>query len=109
MAPSRKIYALKRIRLAGRDREAAAGFIDEIALLNRLRGNANIIQLFDAEARPCLPRPRAGRQAHASRCAQAPGTACVSAGARAAAFVSHAVARAHAVAGGQKDVTRGHT
>ena len=49
MAPSRKIYALKRIRLAGRDREAAAGFIDEIALLNRLRGNANIIQLFDAE------------------------------------------------------------
>ena len=59
MAPSRKIYALKRIRLAGRDREAAAGFIDEIALLNRLRGNANIIQLFDAEARPAprLSRP----------------------------------------------------
>ena len=60
MAPSRKIYALKRIRLAGRDREAAAGFIDEIALLNRLRGNANIIQLFDAEvaAATCSDRGR---------------------------------------------------
>ena len=49
MAPTRKIYALKRIRLSGRDREAAAGFIDEIALLQRLRGHSNIIQLVDAE------------------------------------------------------------
>ena len=49
MAPNRKIYALKRIRLTGRDREAAAGFIDEITLLQRLRGHSNIIQLIDAE------------------------------------------------------------
>ncbi|EIE22690.1 kinase-like protein, partial [Coccomyxa subellipsoidea C-169] len=49
MAPSRKIYALKRIRLTGRDHEAAAGFIDEITLLQRLRGHSNIIQLIDAE------------------------------------------------------------
>lgn len=51
MAPSRKIFALKRIRLTGRDHEAAAGFIDEITLLQRLRGHSNIIQLIDAEVR----------------------------------------------------------
>ena len=49
MAPNRKIYALKRIRLAGRDVEAAAGFIDEITLLQRLHSKQNIIQLCDAE------------------------------------------------------------
>jgi serine/threonine protein kinase len=52
MAPSRKIFALKRIRLTGRDQEAAAGFIDEITLLQRLRGHSNIIQLIDAEVVP---------------------------------------------------------
>lgn len=50
MAPNRKICALKRIKLQGRDREAAAGFIDEITLLQKLRGKNNIIQLVDAEA-----------------------------------------------------------
>ncbi len=49
MAPNRKIFALKRIRLQGRDREAASGFIDEITLLQRLRGQRNIIQLLDSE------------------------------------------------------------
>ena len=49
MAPNRKIHALKRIKLQGRDREAATGFIDEITLLQRLRGHSNIIQLIDAE------------------------------------------------------------
>lgn len=49
MAPNRKIFALKRIRLTGRDAEAAAGFLDEITLLNRLRGRSNIIQLIDSE------------------------------------------------------------
>jgi Protein kinase domain len=49
MAPNRKIFALKRIRLNGRDTEAANGFLDEITLLNKLRGKANIIQLVDAE------------------------------------------------------------
>ena len=51
MAPNRKIFALKRIRLAGRDAEAAAGFIDEIKLLQSLRNQPNIIQLIDAEVR----------------------------------------------------------
>lgn len=55
MAPNRKIFALKRIRLQGRDREAATGFIDEISLLQRLKGKDNIIQLLDAEV---------GRQQH---------------------------------------------
>ncbi|KAK9828905.1 hypothetical protein WJX72_002702 [[Myrmecia] bisecta] len=49
MAPNRKIYALKRIKLQGRDAEAASGFIDEITLLQRLRNKQNIIQLVDAE------------------------------------------------------------
>lgn len=49
MAPNRKIFALKRIRLSGRDVEAATGFLDEINLLSRLKGAPNIIQLIDAE------------------------------------------------------------
>ena len=49
MAPNRKIFALKRIRFSGRDPEAASGFLDEITLLNRLRGASNIIQLIDSE------------------------------------------------------------
>jgi serine/threonine-protein kinase TTK/MPS1 len=52
MAPNHKIFALKRIRLAGRDAEAAAGFVDEITLLHKLRGKANIIQLVDAAVHP---------------------------------------------------------
>ena len=64
MAPNRKIYALKRIRLTGRDREAAAGFIDEITLLQRLRGHSNIIQLIDAEVGP-LTNPASS---HVSLC-----------------------------------------
>ena len=59
MAPTRKIYALKRIRLTGRDSEAAAGFIDEITLLQRLRNKPNIIQLIDAEVPPPSTSARA--------------------------------------------------
>jgi serine/threonine-protein kinase TTK/MPS1 len=49
MAPNKKIFAVKRIRLQGRDAEAAAGFLDEITLLLRLRGRPAIVQLVDAE------------------------------------------------------------
>jgi len=49
MAPNKKIFALKRIRLNGRDEEAASGFLDEITLLTRLLGKSNIIQLIDSE------------------------------------------------------------
>ena len=49
MAPNKKIFALKQIKLWGRDNEAAAGFVDEIELLKRFRGFSNIIQLMDAE------------------------------------------------------------
>lgn len=49
MAPNRKIFALKRIKLQGKDSEASRGFVDEITLLQRLRGKQNIIQLVDAE------------------------------------------------------------
>lgn len=49
MGPGCKIYALKRIKLAGRDEEAASGFIDEINLLNSLRDKPNIIQLVESQ------------------------------------------------------------
>jgi serine/threonine-protein kinase TTK/MPS1 len=49
ISPQRKVYALKRIRLAGLDTESAQGFVDEIHLLRRLKGKPSIIQLVDAE------------------------------------------------------------
>ena len=49
IAQDRQIYALKRIKLSGRDPESARGFVEEITLLKRLQGKRNIIQLVDAE------------------------------------------------------------
>lgn len=43
------IYALKKIKLRGRDHATAYGFCQEIEYLNRLKGKHNIIQLIDYE------------------------------------------------------------
>ncbi|CAN0892468.1 Serine/threonine-protein kinase MPS1 [Linum grandiflorum] len=43
------IYALKKIKLRGRDYATAYGFCQEIEYLNRLKGKNNIIQLIDYE------------------------------------------------------------
>lgn len=43
------IYALKKIKLRGRDYPTAYGFCQEIEYLNRLKGKRNIIQLIDYE------------------------------------------------------------
>ncbi|XP_017696995.2 serine/threonine-protein kinase MPS1-like isoform X2 [Phoenix dactylifera] len=43
------IYALKKIKLKGRDYPTACGFCQEIVYLNRLKGKNNIIQLVDYE------------------------------------------------------------
>eukprot|EP00250_Pteridium_aquilinum_P035439 c9419_g1_i1 orf=274-2952(+) len=43
------IYALKRIKLKGRDYATADGFYQEIELLARLQGNSYIIRLIDHE------------------------------------------------------------
>lgn len=43
------IYALKRIKLKGRDYATAYGFCQEIEYLNRLKGKNHIIQLIDYE------------------------------------------------------------
>ncbi|XP_058097231.1 serine/threonine-protein kinase MPS1-like [Magnolia sinica] len=43
------IYALKSIKLRGRDYSTAYGFCQEIEYLNKLKGKNNIIQLFDSE------------------------------------------------------------
>ena len=49
MGPGNKIYALKRIRLTGCERDTVSGFEDEIRLLTRLKGRGNIVQLIDFE------------------------------------------------------------
>ncbi|PKA59526.1 Mitogen-activated protein kinase kinase 1 [Apostasia shenzhenica] len=43
------IYALKKIRLKGRDYPTAYGFCQEIEYLRKLKGKGNIIQLIDYE------------------------------------------------------------
>ncbi|XP_030526894.1 serine/threonine-protein kinase MPS1 isoform X3 [Rhodamnia argentea] len=43
------IYALKKIKLKGRDYATAYGFCQEIEYLNKLKGKNNIIQLIDFE------------------------------------------------------------
>ncbi|KAJ0976042.1 hypothetical protein J5N97_018007 [Dioscorea zingiberensis] len=43
------IYALKKIKLRGRDYPTAYGFCQEIEYLNKLKGKNNIIQLIDYE------------------------------------------------------------
>lgn len=43
------IYALKKIKLKGRDYATAVGFCQEIEYLNKLKGKNNIIQLIDYE------------------------------------------------------------
>ncbi|VAH95249.1 unnamed protein product [Triticum turgidum subsp. durum] len=45
----RAIYALKKIKLKGRDYPTAYGFCQEIGYLNKLKGKSNIIQLIDYE------------------------------------------------------------
>jgi serine/threonine-protein kinase TTK/MPS1 len=49
VSQKRKIMALKRIRLQGKQKETVDGFIDEIKLLKKLRGKDNIVQIVDAE------------------------------------------------------------
>ncbi|KAM7253087.1 hypothetical protein ACFE04_025705 [Oxalis oulophora] len=44
-----KIFALKKIKLKGRDYATAFGFCQEIEYLSRLKGKSNIIQLVDYE------------------------------------------------------------
>ncbi|KAL8030920.1 hypothetical protein ABFX02_14G317700 [Erythranthe guttata] len=44
-----KIYALKKIKLKGRDYATAYGFCQEMKYLDTLRGKSNIIQLIDYE------------------------------------------------------------
>lgn len=43
------IYALKKIKLKGRDYATAYGFCQEIGYLKKLKGKTNIIQLIDCE------------------------------------------------------------
>lgn len=47
------IYALKKIKLKGRDYATAYGFCQEIEYLNKLKRKNNIIQLIDYEVLSC--------------------------------------------------------
>ncbi|XP_050213394.1 serine/threonine-protein kinase MPS1 isoform X2 [Mercurialis annua] len=49
ISSDRTIYALKKIKLKGRDYATAYGFCQEILYLNKLKGKSNIIQLVDYE------------------------------------------------------------
>ncbi|KAK8941850.1 hypothetical protein KSP40_PGU016478 [Platanthera guangdongensis] len=49
ISPDCTIYALKKIKLKGRDYATAYGFCQEIGYLNKLKGKSNIIHLFDYE------------------------------------------------------------
>ncbi|KAH7654747.1 Mitogen-activated protein kinase kinase protein [Dioscorea alata] len=49
ISADRTIYALKKIKLKGRDYPTAYGFCQEIEYLNKLKGKNNIIQLIDFE------------------------------------------------------------
>lgn len=49
ISPDCTIYALKKIKLKGRDYATAYGFCQEIGYLDRLKGKSNIIHLIDYE------------------------------------------------------------
>lgn len=49
LGPDLQVYALKRVKLGRGDSGSLASFANEIALLRRLAGKANIIRLVDAE------------------------------------------------------------
>ncbi len=51
MNSANEVYALKRVALDRTDRDAIAGYMNEIALLKRLEGNRRIIRLFDSEVK----------------------------------------------------------
>ncbi|KAF8521386.1 kinase-like domain-containing protein, partial [Hysterangium stoloniferum] len=51
ITPSNEIYALKRVSLDRTDQETMQGYMNEIALLRRLKGNDRIIQLEESEVR----------------------------------------------------------
>lgn len=44
-----EVVALKKVRLDGLNKTAIEGYANEIALLNRLKGNQSIIQLYSSE------------------------------------------------------------
>ncbi|ESK94975.1 checkpoint protein kinase [Moniliophthora roreri MCA 2997] len=45
------IFAIKRVNLENTDGDALQGYMNEIALLNRLAGNSRIIRLLDSEVK----------------------------------------------------------
>ncbi|KII90744.1 hypothetical protein PLICRDRAFT_106753 [Plicaturopsis crispa FD-325 SS-3] len=51
MNHANEIYAIKRVSLDKTDAETMSGYMNEIALLKRLDGNARIIRLIDSEVK----------------------------------------------------------
>ncbi|KAJ3312534.1 Dual-specificity kinase, spindle pole body (SPB) duplication and spindle checkpoint function, partial [Gonapodya sp. JEL0774] len=49
LSPSGQILALKRVSLRGAEKAAVEGYVNEIELLGKLKGNKRIIGLVDAE------------------------------------------------------------
>ncbi|ODQ52266.1 Pkinase-domain-containing protein [Saitoella complicata NRRL Y-17804] len=49
ITPNNRIFALKKVSFDKADYQAIAGYKNEIALLNKLKGNERIVTLFDSE------------------------------------------------------------
>jgi Protein kinase domain len=52
MAPNARIFAIKMVNLNNLDKASRAGFFEEVALLQRLRGKPGIIRIVDSEHAP---------------------------------------------------------
>lgn len=52
LSKSCQIFALKKVKLEHLDQKAIDGYSNEIALLQRLKGNPSIIQLYDSQIVP---------------------------------------------------------
>lgn len=49
LAKDCSVYAIKKVKIGGMDKKAIEGYSNEISLLQRLRGNPAIIQLYDSQ------------------------------------------------------------
>jgi serine/threonine-protein kinase TTK/MPS1 len=52
MAPNKRVFAIKRVTLSKMNDESRRGFLEEVDLLQRLKGHPGIIQMYHYESYP---------------------------------------------------------